>query len=82
MFIPTYEGKIFDPTTNKTINNLKKHETQIIKELSKLDSNEKLLRNNEVKTKANLVFENEELGNNLINSKKVNIIILIVAKTH
>lgn len=43
--------------------------------VNKYSQFEKLLRNNEVKTKANLVSENEELGNNLINSKKVNIII-------
>ena len=45
-FIPMYEGKIFDPTPNKTISILKKTENQIIKQLSKLNSNEKLLRNN------------------------------------
>ena len=45
-FIPIYEGKIFDPTPNKTINILKKTESQIIKQLSKLNSNEKLLKNN------------------------------------
>ena len=45
VFIPTYEGKVYDPTTNKTINILKKTEIQIIKELSKLNSNEKLLKN-------------------------------------
>ena len=45
-FIPTYEGKIYDPTTNKTINFLKKAEIQIIKELAKLNSNEKLLKSN------------------------------------
>ena len=44
VFIPSYEGKIYDPTTNKTINFLKKSESQIIKELSKLNSNEKLLK--------------------------------------
>ena len=45
-FIPVYEGKIFDPTPNKTINILKKTESQIIKKISKLSSNEKLLKNN------------------------------------
>ena len=43
-FIPRYEGKIYDPTPIKKINVLKKAESQILKELSKLNSNEKLLK--------------------------------------
>lgn len=44
IYIPVYEGKVYDPTTNKIINVLKKSEDQIIKELSKLNYNEKLLK--------------------------------------
>lgn len=43
--------------------------------VNKYSQFEKLLRNNEVKTKANLVSNNDELENGIINSKKVNIVI-------
>ena len=46
IFIPRYEGKIYDPTSIKKINVLKRAESQIMKELSKLNSNEKLLKSN------------------------------------
>ena len=42
--IPVFEGKVYDPTTYKTINKLKKDEDFLIKELSKINSNEKLLK--------------------------------------
>ena len=45
-FIPIFEGKIYDPTPIKKINVLKKAESQILKEISKLNSNEKLLKSN------------------------------------
>ena len=42
--IPIFEGKIYDPTIYKTINKLKKDEDYLIKKLTKLNSNEKLLK--------------------------------------
>ena len=44
IFFPKYEGKVYDPTINKTIDQLKKSEEQIIKDLSRINSNEKLLK--------------------------------------
>ena len=44
IFFPKYEGRVYDPTTNKTIEQLKKSEEQIIKDLSRINSNEKLLK--------------------------------------
>lgn len=43
-FFPKYGGRVYDPTTNKTIEQLKKSEEQIIKDLSRINSNEKLLK--------------------------------------
>ena len=45
IFFPKYEGRIYDPTINKAIDQLKKSEEQIIKDLSRINSNEKLLKN-------------------------------------
>ena len=42
--IPIFDGKIYDPTIYKTINKLKKDEDYLIKELTKINSNEKLLK--------------------------------------
>ena len=44
IFFPKFEGKVYDPTINKTINKLKKNEKHIINELSKINSNEKFLK--------------------------------------
>lgn len=64
IYIPMFEGKVYDPTTNKIINILKKSEDQIIKELSKLNYNEKLLKS---KSYINLINNNPK---NLLNDQK------------
>lgn len=64
IYLPVYEGKVYDPTTNKVINVLKKSEEQIIKELSKLNYNEKLLKS---KSYINLFNNNPK---NLLNDQK------------
>ena len=65
ILIPTYEGKVYDPTTNKTINNLRKNESQIIRELSRLNYNEKLLKSDSYLNQ----FNNNP--NNLPNDQKI-----------
>ena len=65
ILIPTYEGKVYDPTTNKTINNLRKNENQIIKELSRLNYNEKLLKSDSYLNQYN------NNPNNLSNDQKI-----------
>ena len=62
--IRIFEGKIFDPTTNKTINKLKKDEEYLLNELTKLNSNEKLLKS---KSYINIYNNNP---NNIYNDKK------------
>ena len=42
---PSFDGKVYDPTINKTINKLKKDEEYLLKEISKINSNESLLKN-------------------------------------
>jgi len=64
IYIPMFEGKVYDPTTNKIINILKKSEDQIIKELSKLNYNEKLLKS---KSYINLINNNPK---NLLSDQK------------
>ena len=64
IYIPMFEGKVYDPTTNKIINVLKKSEDQIMKELSKLNYNEKLLKS---KSYINLINNNPK---NLLNDQK------------
>ena len=64
IYIPMFEGKVYDPTTNKIINVLKKSEDQIMKELSKLNYNEKLLKS---KSYINLINNNPK---NLVNDQK------------
>ena len=64
IYIPMFEGKVYDPTTNKIINVLKKSEDQIIKELSKLNYNEKLLKS---KSYVNLINNNPK---NLLSDQK------------
>ena len=62
--IPIFDGKVYDPTINKTIDKLKKNEEYLIKELSKINSNEKLLKS---KSYIN-TFNNNP--NNIINDQK------------
>ena len=64
IYIPMFEGKVYDPTTNKIINVLKKSEDQIMKELSKLNYNEKLLKS---KSYVNLINNNPK---NLLSDQK------------
>ena len=66
---PHYEGKIYDPTTNKTITFLRRAENQIIKELSKLNSNEKLLKNNSYLNQFNNNPNNLEKDQKLVDEK-------------
>ncbi len=42
---PSFDGKLYDPTINKTINKLKKDEKHLINEITKINSNELLLKN-------------------------------------
>ena len=65
--IPVFEGKVYDPTINKTINKLKKNENHIIKELSRINSNEKLLKS---KSYINLINNNPH--NITKDQKKIN----------
>ena len=62
--IRIFEGKIFDPTTYKTINKLKKDEEYLLNELTKINSNEKLLKS---KSYINLYNNNP---NNISNDQK------------
>ena len=62
--IPIFEGKIYDPTVYKTINKLKKDEDYLIKELTKINSNEKLLKS---RSYINLFNNNPQ---NMINDQK------------
>jgi hypothetical protein len=59
-----FEGKPYDPTTNKTINLLKKNEEELLKGLAKLNENEKFLKS---KSYINL-FNNNPF--NIQNDKK------------
>ena len=45
IYFPVYDGKIYDPTTNKTLSILKQNEEQIIKEIQKRNNNLNLLKN-------------------------------------
>lgn len=65
--IRIFEGKIFDPTTNKTINKLKKDEEFLINELTKINSNEKLL-----KSKSYINIYNNNPNNISNDQKKIN----------
>ena len=65
--IRIFEGKIFDPTTNKTINKLKKDEEYLLNELTKLNSNEKLL-----KSKSYISLYNNNPNNISNDQKKIN----------
>ena len=42
---PSFDGRVYDPTINKTINKLKKDEEHLLKEITKINSNESLLKN-------------------------------------
>ena len=65
--IHIFEGKVYDPTTQKTINKLKKEEEHLINELTKISSNEKLL-----KSKSYMNLCNSNNINNISNEKKIN----------
>ena len=65
--IHIFEGKVYDPTTQKTINKLKKEEEHLINELTKISSNEKLL-----KSKSYMNLYNSNNINNISNEKKIN----------
>ena len=65
--IPIFDGKVYDPTINKTINKLKKNEEYLIKELSKINSNEKLL-----KSKSYINIFNNNPNNITNDQKKIN----------
>ena len=65
--IRIFEGKIFDPTTNKTINKLKKDEEYLLNELTKINSNEKLL-----KSKSYISLYNNNPNNISNDQKKIN----------
>ena len=62
-----FEGKAFDPTHFKTIKKLKKDEKHLINELSKINSNEKLL-----KSKSYLNLFNNNPYNIMNDQKKIN----------
>ena len=65
--IPIFEGKVYDPTINKTIIKLKRNEDQLLKEISKINSNEKLL-----KSKSYINIFNNNLNNIANEQKKIN----------
>ena len=44
VFFPKFEGKVYDPTLNKTLNILKQNEEQLKKEIQKRNNNIALLK--------------------------------------
>ena len=65
--IPIFDGKVYDPTIYKTIKKLKKDENNLIKELTKINSNEKLL-----KSKSYINLFNNNPKNITNDQKKIN----------
>lgn len=67
LFIPIFDGKVYDPTVYKTIKKLKKNENNLIKEITKINSNEKLL-----KSKSYINIFNNNPKNIINDQKKIN----------
>ena len=75
LFIPIFDGKVYDPTVYKTIKKLKKNENNLIKEITKINSNEKLL-----KSKSYINIFNNNPKNIINDQKKINEKIKILEK--